>query len=53
MGFVWFSELKAIISLNSINHLILVTDMSRVFFEVGTELIIFLFKLQLQRVKES
>jgi hypothetical protein len=37
MGFVLFSELTAIISLNNINHLIFVMVKCGVLFEVRTE----------------
>jgi hypothetical protein len=37
MGFVWFSEQTAIISLSNINQLIFVMEMRYIFFEVGTE----------------
>jgi hypothetical protein len=38
MGFVWFSEYVAIISLSSINEFIFVMGMCNVSFEGGTEL---------------
>jgi hypothetical protein len=41
MGFVWFSELTAIISLHSVNQFIVLMETCCVFFEVRTELCIF------------
>jgi hypothetical protein len=37
MGFIWFSEKATIISLNSINQVILVTVKSCVFFDIDNE----------------
>jgi hypothetical protein len=37
MGFVRYSESTAIVSLNSMNHLIVVMETCCVFFEVGTD----------------
>jgi hypothetical protein len=39
IGFVWFSALTAIISLNSVNQLIFVMVKCGVLFEVRTELL--------------
>jgi hypothetical protein len=43
MGFVWFSLQTAIISLNTINHLIFVMVNYGILFEVRTELLNIIF----------
>jgi hypothetical protein len=49
MSFIWFSEQTAVISRNSINQLIFVTDKLCVFFEARNEI----FKYDLDEIPAS